>query len=355
LRRLWDPWNGLVAPSLRQLMSELSARFEMLGTTVTAGGKTMYPESPDLAVARHAERQFGVFALPQIHRAELCGSAISRRIAKGLWERLLPGVFRLRGAPPSWHQELWAALLWAGEGALVSHRAAGLLWGLDGMERDAVEVSIPHHWGRGAKGLTVHRSRELSSRDITRRGGFPVTTMVRTLIDLAGVLDARDLEIALESAIRKGLDLSWLARRLGQLGGKGRRGAGLLQRMVAERTERPETPDSPHEVRLLRLLRDSGLPEPEMHYDVCDGKYHVAEVDFAFVKQRVAVEATSYANHSGKKPWAKDAHRISWLAALHWRTVFVTWDDVERRPDVVIDWIRRAMGPAPQKDEREVA
>src|SRR5579884_1527274 len=100
----------------------------------------MYPERPDLEVSRHADAQFGVFSAQQARRAGLARASIARRLKAGVWERVHPATYRLRGAPPHWRQSLSAALLWAGSGAVVSHRAAGLLWHLDGMEPDAVEI-----------------------------------------------------------------------------------------------------------------------------------------------------------------------------------------------------------------------
>jgi hypothetical protein len=218
------------------------------------------------------------------------------------------------------------------------------------MDREAVEISVPHEWGCGTRGLTVHRSRDLTSKDIVRRSGFPVTTLVRTLVDLASVLDDKELEIALESAIRRNVDLGWLRRRIAQLGTRGRAGAQRLDVMAGERYGRDESPDSTHEVKLLRLLRDAGFPEPVLHCNICDGPYHVAEVDFAFPEQRVAIEATSFKHHSGKRAWTNDAERLSKLAALHGRVVLVTWDDVDNKPDEVIARIGRAMGPRPEDD-----
>lgn len=81
----------------------------------------------DVAVARLASKQYGVFSYLQ---ALTCGAIpmlVSRRVGSSLWERVAPAVYRLPGYPASWEQDLMIAVLDAGEDAVVSHRAAALL------------------------------------------------------------------------------------------------------------------------------------------------------------------------------------------------------------------------------------
>jgi very-short-patch-repair endonuclease len=90
-------------------------------------------------------------------------------------------------------------------------------------------------------------------------------------------------------------------------------------------------------------MRDAGLPEPEMHYDVVDGKNHVAEVDFAYPAKRIAIQGDSFEHHSGKRAWLKDSHQRAELASLDWLVLPVTWGDLEERPDEVVSQISRAL------------
>ena len=97
----------------------------------------------DVAVARIAGRQHGVFTRRQAMTAGSSAGQLDRRRRAGVWERVEPRVYRLAGSPPTWQQQLFTAVLAAGTGATVSHRAAAGLWGLDGVAPGAVELSLP--------------------------------------------------------------------------------------------------------------------------------------------------------------------------------------------------------------------
>src|SRR5437879_3391964 len=93
------------------------------------------------AIGQIAARQHGVFTRHQALGAGVSSSQLKSRCRSGVWEWLEPRVYRLAGSAPSWHQELWVAVLGAGAGAPVSHRAAAGLWQLDGVTPGAVELS----------------------------------------------------------------------------------------------------------------------------------------------------------------------------------------------------------------------
>jgi hypothetical protein len=301
------------------------------------------PESRETRLARRASSQFGAFSARQAGEFGFDSGAIGRRVRSGIWERALPGVYRLAGSPRQWRQSLAAAVLWAGEGAAVSHRAAGVLWRLDGVRGEPVEILVPHGRRIAVNGVTCYRSRTLLPADLTRREGLPVTHLPRTLIDLAAVLDPPGLEAALECALRNRLDGGWLLRRLRKLGGRGSAGAGTLRRLLEERLDERDHTDSRLEVEILRLLRDGGLPEPAMHYDIVDGALHVAEVDFAYPRWRVAIQGVSYSIHSRRGRWDRDNDQMSWLASMNWVWFPVTWKDVQERPQEILERVRNVL------------
>jgi predicted transcriptional regulator of viral defense system len=182
-------------------------------------------ESLDAALLRVATRQYGVFSRHQVVALGFSPSQIDRRITTRRWESVLPRVYRVGGAPPSGRQAAMAACLWAGDGAAVSHRAAGVLWNLEGVSGTRVELWVPADRKLRTAKLTVHRSYELARVDRTHLGCIPITTPARTLIDLAGVLDDEALEAAVESGFREHRVSERILRaRLHALGGSGRAG-----------------------------------------------------------------------------------------------------------------------------------
>lgn len=305
--------------------------------------------SADTRVAELAARQHGVVARRQAIALGCSESAVHRRLRRFQWEPLLPGVYRPAGAPGSFEQRVMAACLWAGEGALASFQTAARLWGLDGLPwrtEEEVHISVPRPRAPGcAGGVRIHRTADLTGKDEGRVKGVPVTNLPRTLIDLASALDSKHLEMALESALRKrtGRDLlPWIEKRLQHLGSHGRRGIGALRALLRLHRGKTETLDSALEVRVGQLLRELQLPGPDLHYDICDGIYHVANVDFAWPSLGIALQAIGEGSHRTRQRWSRDLDQLSTLASLGWLVILVTWSDLERRPEEIRRQLLRA-------------
>jgi hypothetical protein len=101
-------------------------------------------------------------------------------------------------------QAALAACLWAGDNAVASHRTAGVLWELDGVMEDRVEITVTPPRSPRSPLVIVHRSLQLPRADRVTLGVIPVTSPTRTLIDLAGCLADEDLEAAIECALGRG-------------------------------------------------------------------------------------------------------------------------------------------------------
>ncbi len=120
-----------------------------------------------------------------------------------------------------------------GSHALVSHRAAGRLWDLDGVTATRMEITVPKEVRVRSQKLVVHRTTDTLPADRTRLGPISVTTPLRTLIDVSACLESDALELAVEDAFRRGLTTpKQLAWRLDGLGDKGRSGCAELRRLL---------------------------------------------------------------------------------------------------------------------------
>ncbi|HKN48619.1 MAG TPA: penicillin acylase family protein, partial [Actinomycetota bacterium] len=98
------------------------------------------------------------------------------------WETVYEGVVRRVGAPRTWEQAEMAGCLSAD--GIASHRAAGVLWRLPDIE-PRLEITIPQRRKAVLDGFVVHRTRLLQPVDRARRSGIPVTSLARTVIDVA--------------------------------------------------------------------------------------------------------------------------------------------------------------------------
>jgi Transcriptional regulator, AbiEi antitoxin len=149
-------------------------------------------------IAQIANKQHGVVTRRQLLDADVSASGIDRRVRKGLLHREYPGVYRVGHRAPSVEAAYLAAVRACGEGAVLSGRAAAYLLGLLKAPPHEPEVTAPAK--RDIEGIETRHSRRIDPRDVTTWRGIPVTTVPRTLVDLAAVLEVKELARACHEA-----------------------------------------------------------------------------------------------------------------------------------------------------------
>ena len=207
------------------------------------------------------------------------------RLRTGRWARAAEGVFRLAGAPVTWHSQVLAAVLAGGDGAVASHRTAGALHQLDGCRQGVPEVTVPGDGGTGP-GVRTHESTDLHLATMVRIDGIPTTTVPRTLLDLGAVVPRRRVHLAVDNARRRSLtDWGQLLDVLVTHARRGRRGVGALRAILDEHYDELAVTDSAPERLLVTLLVQGGLPRPELqHAVVVDGRSY--RLDLAYPPER---------------------------------------------------------------------
>lgn len=279
-----------------------------------------------------AEAQEGVISRAQLEACGLSGGEISRWLGQGRLIRILPGVYALGHTRLSWRGRLWAALLYAGPGAALSHRTAAHLWQLISREDDLVHVSNSNQ--RKSIGYVVtHRPRVL---DVAEHDGLTLTTPTRTLIDIAPGCPATVLRKVLARADFRGLlDPDSLKSAMG----KGVKGSAALRDAIE--THMPELARtlSPLEDKLLFLCDRNNLPLPEPNVWV-EGFL----VDALWRRQRVVVEVDGRSNHSSASQRRRDRDRDERLRAAAYIVLRYTWSHVTHKPSQVAAEIRAALG-----------
>src|SRR5919108_1313420 len=151
-------------------------------------------------LGRMASRSHGVVTRAQLLRVGITPDEVKQRVRTGALLREHRGVYRVGHRAPSLEARYLAAVLACGQGAVLSGRAAGYLFGaLKGLAPPP-EVTAPTE--RRVRGVKTRRSRAIEA---TTYRGIPVTTLARTLVDLAAVLDPDDLARAFhEAEVRHG-------------------------------------------------------------------------------------------------------------------------------------------------------
>lgn len=190
-------------------------------------------ESPPLwlAVSALAGRQWGVVSVTQLRALGVGRSAITRRVRAGQLQRLYPAVYSVGHAVLRAEGHRLAAVLACGPGAVLSHRTAAAHWGLLHTDQTRIDVTASRS-RHGARTIRLHRTRSLDAQDITHHEGIPITTIHRTLLDVAASAREGELERALAQAERLRLDdhrkIQAVLRRA-----NGHGGVGLLRRATS--------------------------------------------------------------------------------------------------------------------------
>ena len=299
----------------------------------------------DHQLSRLADAQYGVFSRSQAHAITISDRMLQLRVRRGSLERVSREVFRIAGAPVTWHQQLLAAAWSGGPECCVSHRAAAKLHGYDGFRSEIVEVVHPQRRDfRGVAGVTVHVTSVLDDIDRTSVGAIPVTSPVRTLIDLGAVVSIDRLEEALDSAERGGkIDRLELISRHAAIRQSGRNGVGPLALLLEGRASHLATPQSVLERRMLRLLAGAGLPEPQCQVRVPRADGRVAFLDFAYDHIGLGIELDGHAWHATPRQRQRDHERQNQIVMADWTILRFTFEDIGRRPEYVATIVRRAL------------
>jgi len=216
----------------------------------------------------HLDRHLAALVAPRggvVARSELLDLGLTRggidsRVREGRLHPIFRGVHAV--GHPLLTRRGWehAALLAAGPEAVLSHNSAGALWYLRRSERLEVTVSGSR---RSVKGLRIHRS-VLPPSHVTLRDGLPVTTVARTLLDLAEVLDRPRLDRVWEAADRlQLLDVRAVEQVLADW--PGRRGLKPLAALLAHQCAGAADTRSDLERAFLAVCAAHGLPAPAMN------------------------------------------------------------------------------------------
>ncbi len=297
------------------------------------------------AVNKFASRQFGVVSRQQLLAAGLSKTQVDRVLRTGSLIKQMPAVYRVAGSPLTWESRLQGALLWGGPVALASHRSAGKLYELAGVESHCAEVTLSTSKESLNAFVVTHR-RQIPSWARSEAGGFPVTSAALTIVDLASILPASQLEIALDDALRRRLtSCKEIAQTSKSLGGQFR-GCRVLTPLLGDRLALSHT-HSPLETKTLQLLRAGGFPEPVKQFEVVDGRKK-ARLDFAYPELRIAIECDGYAYHSGYRAWSGDRKRQNFLASSGWRVFHVTPQDL-KSPGELLSRLEAALITPPEE------
>jgi very-short-patch-repair endonuclease len=290
----------------------------------------------DEIIAELAGRSHGVVARRALLEVGIGAEQIRRRLQRGSLIRVHRGVYRVGHTAPVIEATFMAAVMACGDGALLSDRAAGFLWGL--LKGDAPAPEVLARSERRVPGIAVRRARPFFVEDASICRGVPVTTVARTLVDLARWLT----EPVLAQACHQGLVRFQIAPDsvesvLSRL--PNARGARTLRRVL-----HGDVPVSLSrlEREFLNVLREERLPLPRTNR--LTGSYRV---DCRWPSEHLTVELDSYTFHGSHHAWDQDRHREREAYARGDQFRRYTWKDVLGRSGLMLRELRALLPALP--------
>lgn len=292
--------------------------------------RTVESELDRIATSAH-----GVVTRAQLLDAALTERQVDGRLRAGGLHRVHPGVYRVGHRAPSTEATYLAAVLAAGEGSVLSGLAAAHLLGL--VKGPPPMPDVTARTERRIEGVRTRRCRLLNAQDVMRVRGIPVTTVPRTLVDIAGALSP-----------------DALARACHEAGVRYRTTPAQVEAVLALRPQSPGARKlrrviegdvrvtlSRLESSFLKLLSDAGLPLPLTNRPAGGRR-----VDCRWPEYRLTVELDSYRFHNSRYSWEQDRRRDREARSRGDELRRYTYADVTEDPDNVLREIRALLSPS---------
>jgi very-short-patch-repair endonuclease len=293
----------------------------------------------DVALAQLAASQHGVVTLDQLRDLGLSARAVQHRAAKGRLHRLYRTVYAVGHERISPDGRALAAVLACGPRAVLCAKSGAALWTLRRTASAKWDVMTADRGRTAPEGIRLRRVRSLAGEEVTETRGVPVTTVARTLVDLAADLPVSAVALAINEAEVLGLfDLDEIIAVLEKA--NGRRGVRRFRAALAQSP--PGRIRSPLEERFFTLVSSSDLIMPRFNATVRAGD-RVFEVDAHWPRQKVIVELDGEAVHGTRRAFHADRARDLALAGEGYVVVRLTWSRVTHEGRAVIAELRRLL------------
>jgi hypothetical protein len=304
-------------------------------------GSRAIPSQEGEHVSRHRElnrvasRQRSLVTLDQLAQCGFSSSGVAREVAAGRLASIEHGVYLVGGVEPDWACALLAATL--STEAPGSHRSSAHVWDLIG-DGQPIEVVTGRETRRRLRNGVVHQSS--SPPKISIRAGIPVTSPMRALLDIGGLITPQELADAVEvGLLSKLISVKALNGELARVGSRGREGTAALRLVLADRELGDKPSESVLEARAVRLFRPAGLPMPVFQFEVWHDGNLIARLDLAFPRLKIAIEIDGWSSRATSADLRRSTRRRNALTALGWVVLHFTWLDIVQNPDYFVSQI----------------
>lgn len=303
----------------------------------TLEGGFLRSRDDDRSLATLAARQHGVVGRLQLVAAGWSAGAIEKRIRSGRLHRLYAGVYAVGHRRTSREGRWIAAVLASGPDAVLSHWSAATLWMIRSNSRSIIDVTTPRK-SRSWDGIRRHH-KALPTDEVTVEESVPVTTVPRTILDLAATESADVVANLLrESEYRQlhdRLSLWDLVERY-----PGRRGMRKVRTALERLEEEPSgRRRSRLEERFVPFLRRHQLPQPRFNdWILIEGARYQADCHWPGTGQ--IVELDGWEGHGTRAAFREDRARDRALRVAGYSITRITWNQLDDEPEVIASDLR---------------
>lgn len=288
--------------------------------------KQQQTHSPDVRIAKLAEREWGVLSVTELRACGLSDHAIAARVRRGRLHKMHRGVYAVGHTGLTMRGRFLAAVKAGGTGAVLSHFSAAALWELLPYDPErAPEVTARH--AKRIPGVNSHQARKPPPQ--LRYDRIPVTTPARTLADLSSMLPFKPLRRAVREALTK---------------------SRMTPQEAATLIPAPPAPTrSDLEDAVLDLVEAAGFAAPDVNRPLPNGYIP----DFRWPDHHLILEADGLAWHDDPISRRQDAQRQARLEQQGERVLRVSYEQVTYHPQQTVERLRQALrgspgsGPAP--------
>ena len=290
----------------------------------------------DARIGRLAGRQHGVVSRRQLEALGVGRGSLEKRLLAGRLLRLHPGVYAVGHFVTSREARWTAAVLACGSGATLSHHSAAALWRMRNPSSRAIEVTTPRK--SRSRGAIRRHFAVLPADEVTTERGIPVTTVPRTLFDLAATSSADVVEHALRESeylrLHDRLSLPDLLDRY-----PGRHGSSTVRECLRRRAELPAGgARSWLELEFLPFLRRAGLPRPQLNVWLQVGGKWI-QVDCLW-PGKVVVELDGFAGHGTRTAFREDRARDRKLRVSGYGVIRIAPEQLDEEPEAIASDLR---------------
>lgn len=281
-------------------------------------------------VDQYLARQYGVITLQQARRAGLTDRMVLYRVDTGRWQRLAKGIYAVASAPPTWHRDLAAALLFHPR-AIVAGRSAAALHDFRGFGRSRPEVLIPRTSNARSPLARVERSAFFHQVRRVRVDGFEVMTPAETVLSLSARISPRQVEAFVDDTLANGSSrIEEYIEILDRIAGGRVKGSRALREIVEARLPTAYQPPQSELERLSRRFTDDPRVPAVTHQHPILGSAGPMIVDTFIDDWGLVLEVDGRNYHTRKADFERDRRRDNAAAALGFVVLRFTWEMVTR-------------------------